>query len=313
MAGYALEIKNVSKAFKGFTALKDVSFNVSEDEVFGLLGPNGAGKSTLISIISCLTRLGSGDVKIFGISVNEPKKLKRLIGLAPQENSLYENLTVHQNLQYFASLYGVGGKELGERADMLLQLFFLTDKKNSLVKELSGGMKRRLNMACAVIHYPKLLILDEPTAGLDPVTRRAEWEIIKSLREVGVTILITTHYMEEAELLCDRVAIMDKGSVIVAGTPSELKAQVGREVIKIRSIPGNFIELGFLSEIMSIPGVKEASRAEDTLLVNATNPKFVIPLLLKLFADKEEIVLEATIVKPSLEDVFIKLTGTKIA
>ncbi|MBU0980783.1 MAG: ABC transporter ATP-binding protein [Nanoarchaeota archaeon] len=216
-----LIIKRLEKRYGKFVAVKDLTLTVNKNEVFGLLGPNGAGKSTLMWMLTGLSKPTSGEASIAGVSIKKTSKLKRVIGFAPQEDSFYHNLTVFENLVFFGMLFGLKKKVVKQRADRLLEELLLTDKRDSKAGSLSGGMKRRLNMAIALIHDPKLLFLDEPTVGVDPVSRAALWKVMERLRK-KITIVISTHYLTEAERLCDRVAIQRKGMIIAVDTPKNL-------------------------------------------------------------------------------------------
>ncbi|MFQ5474659.1 MAG: ABC transporter ATP-binding protein [Candidatus Nanoarchaeia archaeon] len=222
-----LDIHNLTKTYKGYAAVKKVSFRVKKGEVFGILGPNGAGKSTLIKMLTCFHKPTSGDAKINGISIRDVNRVKRLIGWAPQDDAFYEDLTVAENLMYFGTLYGLSRREVRKRSKELLGLLRIERKSKSLAKSLSGGMKRRLNIAIALIHNPKVLYLDEPTAGVDPISRMALWEVIETIKKEGMTILFCTHHLNEADLLCDRLAVMHFGEIISIGTPAHLKRKYG--------------------------------------------------------------------------------------
>jgi len=225
-----LSIKALTKKYKDFAAVKGMSFDIETGEVFGILGPNGAGKSTLIKMLTCFHRPTSGDATIDGISIRQVRKIKPLIGWVPQEESFYFKLTVQENLTYFGSLYGLSRKEIALRSDELLQLLKIEGKKNAIAGSLSGGMKRRLSIAIALMHQPKVLYLDEPTAGVDPLSRMALWEVIKKIKEMGMTILFCTHYLDEADLLCDRVAVIRAGEVVTIDTPHNLKRKYGKSL-----------------------------------------------------------------------------------
>ncbi|MBU0461664.1 MAG: ABC transporter ATP-binding protein [Nanoarchaeota archaeon] len=222
-----LEVIHLTKRYKKYAAVNSVSFKIKKGEVFGLLGPNGAGKSTLIKMLTCFHKPTSGDAKIEGISIRDVSKVKPIIGWAPQDDAFYDNLTVYENLVYFGTLYGLSGKHIKEKSDELLKLLRIEKKKNALAKSLSGGMKRRLNIAIALIHDPKVLYLDEPTAGVDPISRMALWEVIEKIKSKGMTILFCTHNLNEADLLCDRIAILRYGEIIITATPAELKKKYG--------------------------------------------------------------------------------------
>jgi ABC-type multidrug transport system ATPase subunit len=236
-----IEIRNLSKNYGDFNALKDVSLSIEKGTIFGLLGPNGAGKSTLIKVLSCQSRPSSGQAFISGLDVvSDKKEVLSIIGLVPQENSFYDELTINENLLYFGSLYGIPILDIKKRSHKILKMLQLDEKSDSRGITLSGGMKTRLNIACALMHKPEVLILDEPSVGLDPVSRKALWDTIRSVNEEGTTILITTHYMEEADILCDRLLIMNRGRIVIEGKPEELKNTAGEKVIQITSIPGNY-------------------------------------------------------------------------
>jgi ABC-2 type transport system ATP-binding protein len=216
----ALEVKELAKVIDEKIIVDRISFSVDEGETFGLLGANGSGKTTTFNMLSGLLRPSSGSVRILERSV---KEAKRDIGFVTQQDSFYETLTVRENLEFFASQYGIGGKKRKEMIDKLLSQIKLTNKSQALASKLSGGMKKRLNMGCSLVHDPKIIFLDEPTVGLDPVVRREIWKLIKELQAEKKTIIITSHYMEEIEQLCGRVAIMFAGRIVASGTAAQLK------------------------------------------------------------------------------------------
>ncbi len=223
-----LIVKDLKKKYKEFYALKGISYEVKEGEIFGILGPNGAGKSTMIKILTCFHKPTEGTVTINKIPIKKADKIKQLIGWVPQEETFYPKLTVRENIEYFGSLYDISAKEVRRREEEILKLLQLEHKTKSIANSLSGGMKRRLSLAIALIHNPKLIYLDEPTSGVDPVSRRALWDIIKKIKEQGITILFCTHYLDEAELLCDRIAILRSGEIIAVDTPKNLKKKYGK-------------------------------------------------------------------------------------
>ncbi len=218
-------VKNLVKRYKKFLALKGISYEVKKGEIFGILGPNGAGKSTMIKILTCFHKYTSGSVLIDKISIENKNLVKPLIGWVPQDDTFYPKLTVEENLEYFASLYNINHKDFKYRSNELLSILQIESKRKSLAGSLSGGMKRRLSMAIALVHNPKVLYLDEPTAGVDPVSRRGIWDAINKIKERGLTIIFCTHYLDEAEILCDRIAILRAGEIIKIGTPKELKSR----------------------------------------------------------------------------------------
>src|SRR3989344_4994769 len=218
-----LIVKNLIKKYKDFVALKGISYQVNDGEIFGILGPNGAGKSTMIKILTCFHKPTSGEVIISGIPIDKKEDIKKLIGWVPQEDTFYPSLTIEENLEYFASLYDLKKKDYKKKISDLLDILQIANKKNSLAGSLSGGMKRRLSMAIALVHNPQVIYLDEPTAGVDPVSRRSIWDAIRKIKSMGLTVIFCTHYLDEADILCDRIAILRSGEIIASGTPKELK------------------------------------------------------------------------------------------
>jgi len=219
----AVDVKNLAKVINEKIIVDRISFSVEEGEVFGLLGANGSGKTTTFNMLSGLLKSSSGSIKINGMSTAKGTGFRKQIGFVTQHDSFYDTLTVRENLEFFASQFGLSKNETNERIKKLLEQTQLTNKSNALASKLSGGMKKRLNMACSLVHDPKIIFLDEPTVGLDPVVRRGIWKMIQDLHGMKKTIIITSHYMEEVERLCGRVAIMFGGRVMASGTPSELK------------------------------------------------------------------------------------------
>lgn len=241
-----IEVNNLVKTFGKFEAVKGVSFTIGKGEIFGLLGPNGAGKSTTINMMCGYLEPTSGDVVIEGHSITrEPMKAKRLLGVVPQEIALYKDLNSLENLEFFGEIYGLSAKERKERSAEVLQFVDLYDRRKEPVKNFSGGMQRRLNMAIALIHQPHILLMDEPTVGVDPQSRENIFDTIEKLRDQGTTILYTTHYMEEAERLCNHIAIMDEGHIIAMGTLEQLLAlrDKTREVQRPHGLQELFIQL----------------------------------------------------------------------
>lgn len=307
--GLAIQAKGLVKKYPGKVALDNFSIEISEGEMVGLLGPNGAGKSTFISIISGVESPASGELFLFGEKAS--KRSRRLIGVAPQENAVYPLLTCMENLLYFGSLYGIAGKEAHARAEELLRKLSLTDKKDVPAASLSGGMRRRLNLACALMHRPKIIILDEPTTGLDPAVRNSMWKTVREIaQEAGATVLLTTHYLEEAEALCSRIVLMNSGKVVADGTPAALKKFAGREIAKIKSIPGKYELL--VEKVRKIKGVDAATPTEHGLVVESDDISPMIQEITRLMEKHGEKIVEFAISRPSLEDVFLKLTGAKL-
>ena len=228
MSEAAIIVENLTKKFEDVTAVDGLSLTVDKGELFGLLGPNGAGKTTTINILCGLMEPTSGLVKVGGYDVRkEPHKVKKLIGVSPQETAVYPHLTGKENIELFANLHAMSRKELGKNVDELLEKLSLRDHAKRQAGKYSGGMMRRINLAMALVHNPEIAFLDEPTVGMDPQSRRAVWDFIRELKRQNKTILLTTHYMEEAEELCDRVGIIDNGKLISLGTPQQLKKKSG--------------------------------------------------------------------------------------
>ncbi len=228
-----LDVQDLHKVFGDREVVRGVSFQIGAGEIFGLLGPNGAGKSTTINMLATYLVPTSGTASIAGVSIADPTKAKNVIGLVPQEIALYDDMTAEQNMRFFGELYGVTGSALTARVDELLDRVGLLDRKTDRVETFSGGMKRRLNLAVGLIHQPPLLMLDEPTVGVDPQTREAIFELTEHLARSGTAILYTTHYMEEAERLCDRIAIIDEGLIVASGTLNDLLELRTEEQVRI--------------------------------------------------------------------------------
>ncbi|MDV3103410.1 ABC transporter ATP-binding protein [Thermococcus waiotapuensis] len=289
----ALEVRELRKSYGDFTALKGINLEVEEGEVFALLGPNGAGKTTLMRILAEGLSYDSGEVRVFGEPLS--KKTARLIGYVPQESLAYDALTVKENLEFYADLYDVPKERVGE----LIEEFSLPAKKKA--KELSGGFKRRLNLAVALLYDPRLLILDEPSTGLDVPSRRELWELIGGFKREGRTVLLATHYMEEAEALADRIAIMNEGKVIAVGTPEELKKLAGNEsVIRVE---------GILRGTGAVTKEFRAVERENSLRVSVEDPRSVLPLIVETLVKSGSEIKSIRVEEPTLEDVFLRLTG----
>ena len=297
-------VQHLKKHFKSVKAVDGVSFKIRKGEIFGFLGPNGAGKTTTIKVLATLLKPSSGSATVCGHNVDsEPAKTRSCIGIVFQEQSLDVELTAYENLLLHARLYNVPRAETKKRIDEALELVDLSDKKRVQVKQFSGGMKRRLEIARGLIHYPKVLFLDEPTLGLDPQTRGKIWGYICQLKKKEkITILLTTHYMEEAEHLCDRVAIIDYGKIIALGSVSKLKSELKGDVIKLQ-VDNAEKSVAVLKDVKQFDGhVQMTVRNADKKLVG---------ILSKLSKAGVE-VKSVNIKKPSLNDVFLQLTGRRI-
>jgi ABC-2 type transport system ATP-binding protein len=304
-----VEAENLVKTYPRKVTLYNLSMKINEGEVFGLLGPNGAGKSTFIRILTGVEKADSGKIKLFGKPPTKENRKK--IGVAPQENAVYPLLTCMENLLYFGSLYGVRGKTASEKAEKLLESLELSDKMNVQAGFLSGGMRRRLNLACALMHEPRLIILDEPTTGLDPSVRRKMWKTVTdTVRESKATMLLTTHYMEEAEALCEKIAFINAGQVVAEGKPGELKRMAGKEIVKLKSLPGEYAKLEPL--LVKIKGIDSVTVTEHGVVVEADDISQKVPDITKAFGKRKEKIIELSVSKPSLEDVFLKLTGEQL-
>lgn len=304
---YSIEVNNLSKKFGSFLSVDGINFNVKQGEIFGFLGANGAGKSTTIKMLCGILEPTSGDALVAGYSIkNEPDLVKLNIGYMSQRFSLYNDLTVEENLNFFGKVYGLFGEELIERKKWALDIANLYGKENALTGSLPGGIKQRLALGAAVIHKPKIVFLDEPTSGVDPISRRSFWDLIHFLSENGMTVFVTTHYLEEAEF-CHNIILIDSGKLIAEGTPKELKT---------KSISTTIFELGVveLNEAMEI--LENSSIADDvsifgtTLHVALKREKNELQLT-QLLSSKGISVITMSKISPSLEDVFIHLTSKK--
>jgi len=304
-----IEAESLTKVYPGKVTLYNFSLTINEGDIFGLLGPNGAGKSTFIRILTGGERQDSGRITLFGkpLSAGSAKK----VGVAPQDNCVYSLLTCMENLLYFGSLYGVSGKAAREKAEKLLAELELSDKTNVPAGLLSGGMKRRLNLACALMHNPELIILDEPTTGLDPSTRRKMWDVVtRTVKEDHATLLLTTHYMEEAEALCGKIAFVNAGQVVAEGSPDELKRMAGKEMARLISLPGDYARLE--PSLKKIKGIGNVTVTEHGIVIEADEVSHTVGEITKVFARSGEKIIELSVSKPSLEDVFLKLTGAQL-
>jgi ABC-2 type transport system ATP-binding protein len=300
-----IEAKGLVKRYGEIDAVRGIDLEVRSGEIFGFLGPNGAGKSTTISMLCTLLEPTSGLARVAGIDVTrDPAAVRQRIGLVFQDPSLDDQLTARENLEFHAFIYGVPARDRRRRIDEMLQLMQLTDRGGSLVKTYSGGMKRRLEIARGMLHQPHVLFLDEPTLGLDPQTRQTIWTHLNGLRDDrGVTIFMTTHYMDEAEF-CDRIAVIDRGHIVALGTPDELKAMVGGDVVTITSSQPDVAA----KEIEQVLGVTPA-RDDGVLRMEVADGKKFVPRLVRQVKAPVDTV---SMRRPSLDDVFLKLTGHAI-
>ncbi len=305
--GNSVEVENLVKRFGSFTAVDRISFSTRTGEVFGLLGPNGSGKSTTIRILCGLLHPSSGRASVAGYDVvASPEQIRRNIGYMSQKFSLYADLTVLENLRFFAGMYGVSSDMVKERISWALEMAGLRGRESSLTGTLSGGWKQRLALGCAVLHRPPILFLDEPTSGVDPLSRRLFWELIQRMSDEGVTVFVTTHYMDEA-VYCNRLALMDRGQLIALGTPTELRRD---------SIEGSLLLLecdrigDALERVRRIEGVHDAAVFGNALHLVVSNLEVGTAIRAALEAD-EIVVARLDPIRPSLEDAFVALTARR--
>lgn len=303
-ASPALEVEALTHRYGSRPALQAVSFTVAPGELFGLLGPNGGGKTTLLRIVTTLLHPTAGHARVFGADpVTRPKAVRRRLGVVFQQNALDGELTVLENLRFHGALHGLHGRALETRVQDLLEVFDLTDRANDRVKSLSGGLARRTDLARGLLHHPDLLVLDEPTTGLDPTARRELWSLLGRLRrERGTTLVVATHLMEEAER-CDRVAILDHGRLVALGAPDVLRAELGAETLWLESRDPDT-----LRERLEVTLGLRARRVGDALLVETPEAAAVLPRVLGAFPD---LVDAATVRRPTLDDVFAARTGSR--
>jgi ABC-2 type transport system ATP-binding protein len=313
-----LEARNLVKKYGDLTAVNEVNLAIQEGEIFGLLGPNGAGKTTIISMITGLLEPTNGSITVDGLDLQtDTNAVKAKLGLVPQELALYPTLSARDNLAFFGSIYGLGGKDLRERVDDMLQMVELTERANEAIEKYSGGMKRRVNIAAGLLHQPEVLFLDEPTVGVDPQSRNAIFEAVEDLNRAGVTVIYTTHYMEEAQRLCHRVAIIDEGQIIALDTPSAL----------IRSLGGGILVLGLedpetgpglgqvgtvVDRVTELSAVKSTTRDDGHLKIETHRFQEALMGILDITNQLDVRITSMEKWEPNLESVFLHLTGKKL-
>ena len=303
-----LKVKNLYKNFGNITAVDGISFEVNKEEVFGLLGPNGAGKSTTISIISTLLKPTGGEVLFEGESIfSNHRSIRRKLGVVPQDIALYPTLSGYENLRFWGNLYGLRGQALKTRMDEVAEIIGLSGRLKDKVEKYSGGMKRRLNIGAALLHKPELLIMDEPTVGIDPQSRSHILDTVLKLKDEGLTIIYTTHYMEEAENLCSRICIMDEGKVIASGTQQEL-VELVKEKTQI-SIRLDSVNDSILDSLKNMPGVNDAKIDEDTVNLYGENGDILLAEIIAKVSEHKKRIQSIDVKKPNLESVFLHLTG----
>ena len=306
-----LNVDGLVKRYGDRVAVDHLSFSVNKGEVFGLLGPNGAGKTTTLSILSSLLGADGGRVTICGHDLkNERRKVKPLIGIVPQEIALYPSLSARDNLNFFGSVYGLKGGQLKARVNETLTAVGLADRAGDAVQSFSGGMKRRVNIAAGLIHHPQILFLDEPTVGVDPQSRNFIFEYVEHLKSEGMTVIYTTHYMEEAERLCDRIAIVNEGRIIAMDTPQGLINLLGGGIVRLGLKPADAVLL--MKPASSLPHVKSVSGIEDALEIEVLDANKALIELLDLCNANNTPIQSLEVLQPNLESVFLHLTGKRL-
>ncbi|MEC3757615.1 ABC transporter ATP-binding protein [Bacillus halotolerans] len=305
-----LQAENIKKAYGKKTIVKGISFSLRKGESFGLLGPNGAGKSTTISMISGLVPLDGGEITVGGYVIGkDTNKAKQKIGIVPQEIALYPTLTAQENLVFWGKMYGLTHGEAKKRSAEVLEYVGLTERAKDKIETFSGGMKRRINIGVALMHKPELLIMDEPTVGIDPQSRNYILETVKQLNETGMTVIYTSHYMEEVEYLCDRIGIIDQGEMIAIGTKNDLCSRLGGDTIIQMTVSG--ADEGFLSAVRSLANVNDVivNESELKIEVAAAHHEKVVTSLLAEAAAHQTNLLSLQVQEPNLERLFLNLTG----
>jgi ABC-2 type transport system ATP-binding protein len=305
---FAVEVKGLDKKYKDIHAVDAVSFTILKGEIFSLLGPNGAGKTTTISMISTLLLPTKGDAFVMGHSVRkDPMAVKKSIGVVPQDIALYEDMTARENLAFWGRMYGLRGQALKSRINEVLKIISLEERQKGMIGKFSGGMKRRVNIGAALLHKPDLIIMDEPTVGVDPQSRRNILDSVKELNKQGCTVLYTTHYMEEAQELSDHIAIMDHGQIIANGTNAELVKIVG-ELDRIDLTLSETVD-SRLGDFEKVKGVKKITQEDGKMTLLADDSDTVLPRLFELTARLGLRILTVEVKEPNLETVFLHLTG----
>lgn len=306
-----IEIRSLIKRYKNKLAVDSLTLAINEGEIFGLLGPNGAGKSTTINILMGLIKANGGNVLINGLDISKDSlEAKQLMGLVPQDIAIYESLSAQENVKFFGSLYDLKGEDLNLKAKKSLEFVGLLDKAKEKPKTFSGGMKRRLNIACAIIHEPKIVIMDEPTVGIDPQSRNHILEAVKELNRQGSTIIYTSHYMDEVDALCNKIGIMDHGKLIACGEKNEIKKLSKTD--EILNIEATDIRYNPIEELKNLPGVKNVSINENTIKVISTRGQSILQDALFILSKSDVRVKSITLKEPDLESVFLSLTGRNL-
>jgi ABC-2 type transport system ATP-binding protein len=304
----AIEVLDLYRSFGETRAVQGISFEVIQGEIFSLLGPNGAGKTTAISMLSCLLRPDKGDARIMGHSIiSNPNEVKAVLGVVPQEIALYEDLTARENLTFWGKMYGLRGSALRRRVDEVLDIIGLRDRANERVGKYSGGMKRRVNIGVALLHKPQVIYMDEPTVGIDPQSRRNILDSVVSLKDQGMTVLYTTHYMEEAQELSNHIAIMDHGKLMAYGTHEDLVKLVGQQTRIDLTLN---VDAGRVLNVWrALEGVTRVSAEDGKISVLVDDSNLVLPRLFESAAKLSTRITSVDIQEPNLEAVFLHLTG----
>ena len=303
-----LEVKNLIKRYGNTLAVDNISFGIKEGEIFGLLGPNGAGKTTAINTIIGIIKADKGEISIFGKDMKKHgSEIKRHIGIVPQDIAIYPDLTAYENVEFFGRLYDLKGSLLKNRVEEVLEFTGLLEKRKQQARKFSGGMKRRLNIACALVHSPRLIIMDEPTVGIDPLSRKHIIESVKKMRDEGSTIIYTSHYMEEVEALCTDIAIMDHGKIIARGSKEELKAFVAVEDKTVIALDG--LNYTIVDRIKNMDNVIDCCVEGNVITIISRKGTNNLNNIIQSIIDSGSQIISLTSEKPDLETVFLTLTG----
>jgi len=307
-----IEFRNVSKEFNEKRILKDINLRILQGDLFGIIGTSGAGKTSLLRCLIGFYKINAGQILFEGKNISgNLRQIREIFGFASQDNCFYENLTVEENLHYFGRMYGLKKELIKERSEELVTLVELQKSKKALSKNLSGGMQRRLDLACSLMHSPKILILDEPTAGLDPILRKHMWKLIKKIHESGTTIIVSTHLLSEIEHVCTNISIISEGEVLVVDSPDKLKDLYSKnEEIHLESFPGNYKKIREKLKKQKA-GIASIAEREHKLIIYTSRAEPVLGELLKIIDESKEKLLELSVSKPSLDEVFEVLTGAK--